>query len=133
MKVAINLLQELLDSLPKDHYERPGIMRSIELLRVDGEHIASNLTPFDAFYALSEMQRRNFGIWDMEVGRDGAALAYTVWIRPRRRRSDGTIAGHQGRWARPVYCGPHADPEVAMVEAAEEALRLFPEIVQVAS
>lgn len=31
---AIALLNELLDSLPATHPERPGIMRSIELLRV---------------------------------------------------------------------------------------------------
>lgn len=32
---SIELLQELLDSLPVVHPERPGVMRSIELLRAE--------------------------------------------------------------------------------------------------
>lgn len=31
----LRMLQELLDSLPPEHQDRPGIMRSIELIRVE--------------------------------------------------------------------------------------------------
>lgn len=33
---AIEMLQELLDSLPEGHADRPGVRRAIEVLRVDG-------------------------------------------------------------------------------------------------
>lgn len=35
-EAAIRLLEDLLASLPKDHHERPGIIRSVEVLRVYG-------------------------------------------------------------------------------------------------
>lgn len=84
------------------------------------------MSPVEALRTLDRAESENLGKWRLRVAAMGDHfLDYTVVFVPRRRRADGTVGK---RWARPVYVIA-ALPETALVTAAEQAVRLFPEVL----
>lgn len=80
------------------------------------------MTPFDALYVLQEAARRSLVSWELRVGPRDGGLGYTVAVRFRRRRQDGTVGR---RWGRVLYAGPFSHPETALLRAGDDVAGSF--------